>query len=347
MSDKKLAQREFGADLIRITAVLMLLVLHFFLRNGFYYKEIQDGWGFLAVMVRSIVYCCVPLFMVLTGYLKCGRTWTASHYRSIIPILISYGIISLIHLVYKITFLKVSMPPGEWILQFFSFKLANYSWYVGMYIGLFLLSPILNLAWNACSKRWQYGGIVLTMAAITSLPATVNKITAPDYSILPAYFTQIYYVTYYYIGCYIKTCRPRVRRSFCLLGLAAVSAVTAAINILTRTEPARFSKGYSPGYGDIPIMIMTSLIFLALYECRTRRPGFKRAAAFLSGMVLEIYLLSWLFDTNIYPKFQTSYPMSYYIPFGFLMVSSVFILALLAAFPVNRISKMLYSKLYQ
>ena len=99
----------------------MLLVLHFFLRNGFYYKEIQDGWGFLAVMVRSIVYCCVPLFMVLTGYLKCGRTWTASHYRSIIPILISYGIISLIHLVYKITFLKVSMPPGEWVLQFFSF----------------------------------------------------------------------------------------------------------------------------------------------------------------------------------------------------------------------------------
>lgn len=345
MSEKRLGQREFGADLIRVIAVLMLLVLHFYLRNGFYYKEIRDGWGFLAICVRFIVYCCVPIFMVLTGYLKCGKPWTLTYYRSILPILTSYVLISLIHLIYKVFYLKVSMPAWEWLLQFLSFKIANYSWYVGMYIGLFLISPLLNLAWNACSKKWQYRGIVLTMAAITSLPATVNKITAPDYTILPAYFTSFYYVTYYFIGCYIKTCRPKIRRSFCFLGIAAVSLVTALINILTRTEPGSFHKGYSPGYSDIPIMIITSLIFIALYECRTERVRLKKAAAFMSGIVLEIYLLSYLFDTNIYTKFQASYPMSYYIPLGFVMVTSVFILASLAAYPVNRISRTIYNKL--
>ena len=93
--------RDFGADVVRITALFMVLMIHYFLRNGFYYREAAGFFGFTALMLRSATLCCVPLFMMLTGYLKCGKPWNPAYYRSILPILFSYLMISLIHLPYR------------------------------------------------------------------------------------------------------------------------------------------------------------------------------------------------------------------------------------------------------
>ena len=117
--------RDFGADIVRITALFMVLWLHFYLRNGFYYTEITDLSGFIAVMFRPILMCCVPLFMILTGYLKCSKKWDLRYYRSLFPILVSYLLISLIHLPYKIFFQDQHASIGDWILQILRFELAN------------------------------------------------------------------------------------------------------------------------------------------------------------------------------------------------------------------------------
>ena len=75
-------EREFGPDCIRISAFCLLLWLHFYLRNGFYHSAADGFWGFLAVMFRPVFMCCIPLFLMLTGYLKCGKSWTDRYYRS-------------------------------------------------------------------------------------------------------------------------------------------------------------------------------------------------------------------------------------------------------------------------
>ena len=55
--DKK-NTRDFGADIVRITALFMVLWLHFYLRNGFYYTEITDLSGFIAVMFADSHVLC-------------------------------------------------------------------------------------------------------------------------------------------------------------------------------------------------------------------------------------------------------------------------------------------------
>ncbi|MBQ9911227.1 MAG: hypothetical protein IJM50_06995 [Lachnospiraceae bacterium] len=126
--EKQDTERDFGADLVRITAGVLVLTVHFFLRNGFYYREARGFFGVLAVAFRTAALNCVPLFMMLTGYLKCKKEWTLRSYLSIVPILTSYVVISLIHLAYKILYAGVRMSAIEWLLQLISFKLADYSW---------------------------------------------------------------------------------------------------------------------------------------------------------------------------------------------------------------------------
>ncbi len=336
--------RDFGADVVRITALFMVLWLHFYLRNGFYYTEITDFSGFVAVMFRPILMCCVPLFMILTGYLKCGKKWDVHYYRSLLPILLSYLFISLIHLPYKIFFQDQHASLGEWILQILRFDLANYSWYVGMYIGLFLLSPLLNLLWSACTSRKEHLAVVLTFAALTFLPATVNDTSLGN--LIPAYFQSIYYATYYIIGCYIRTYKPKVPKWICVLFILITAAILAWANISTRSEAANYYKGFSTGYNGLIEGMMTTTCFLLLYSINTKKENVRKTAAHFSGIVLEIYLLSYIADTNIYVTFYKQYPMSLYLPIGSLMVLAVFVLTYPLALCVSKISKRIINQIF-
>lgn len=39
------------------------------------------------------------------------------------------------------------------LINYFSFKAAPYGWYVGMYMGLYLMIPFLNKAWNGFEEK--------------------------------------------------------------------------------------------------------------------------------------------------------------------------------------------------
>ena len=337
LADKQseiIGNRDFGADVVRIAALFMVLGLHFFLRNGFYYTEIKDAFGFIALTLRSILLCCVPLFMMLTGYLKCDRKWDAGYYRSLLPILFSYLIISLIHLPYKIFIREQEAKAGEWVLRFFRFELAEYGWYVSMYIGLFLLSPLLNMIWTSVKSRRAHQAVVLTFVALTFFPATVNKTSLGN--LAPNYFQSIYYVTYYMLGCYIRTYKPKPNRWVCGLFVLGIGAFLAWLNITTRTEAGDFYSGYRAGYNGLAEGYMVTAMFLLLYRCKRSRAAVQRLAAHISGVVFEVYLLSYIADSKIYVLFYKQYPMSLYIPVGIAMVLSVFILSYPAALCVNR-----------
>ncbi len=341
MNDEKVnGQRphEFGADCVRILALILLLWLHFYLRNGFYYTEIHDAGGFIAMMFRPVFFCCVPLFLMLTGYLKCGKKWTPGYYRSLLPVLCSYLIIALIHVVYKGLWLKESAPEGGWLLGILSFNLVNYSWYVEMYIGLFLISPLLNTFWSACTSRRQHLAAVLTMAAVTFLPSTGIGLGLEGVR-LPAFFLPVYFVTYYLMGCYVRTYRPRPPRLACVLLVPAVSAALSAANLLTRTEAAKFYSGLDSGNNNLFTALMAAALFLAVYQADGRRPRAKKIAAGIAGVVFEMYLTSYFFDSRIYVLHYQEYPMSLYLPVGLLMTGAVFLLSFVSGWCVKLVTR--------
>ena len=90
----------------------------------------------------------VPLFLLLTGYLMRKKELSKKYYSGIKKTLSIYILASLACLIYKVLFLNMNYSLFGIIKDILGFSLAKYSWYIEMYIGLFLLIPFLNLIYN-------------------------------------------------------------------------------------------------------------------------------------------------------------------------------------------------------
>ena len=74
----------------------------------------------------------------------------------------------------------------------------GYSWYIKMYLGLFLLIPFINLIYNNLKNKKQKQVLILTMLVLTSFQGIFNI----KYNLIPDWWISIYPLTYYFIGCY-------------------------------------------------------------------------------------------------------------------------------------------------
>ena len=64
---------EIGLDITRIVAFMMVTSIHFFLHSGYYDIPMLGKKMYIMTFVRTISGVCVPLFMLLSGYLMCQK----------------------------------------------------------------------------------------------------------------------------------------------------------------------------------------------------------------------------------------------------------------------------------
>lgn len=94
-------KRNVNIDLIRCVAVWSVLSVHFFLNNG-YYSEVIVGRRMLCMTImRNFFMICVPLFLLLTGYLMNKKELSKKYYRGIIRTMGIYFLTSVVCVVYK------------------------------------------------------------------------------------------------------------------------------------------------------------------------------------------------------------------------------------------------------
>ena len=85
-------KRQSGIDLVRITGLFFVVGVHQYLYNRFYYEP-QTGWNMWgADIFRWLFFCCNGIFMMLTGYLRSGKTGLRECYRGLGGILLSYAL---------------------------------------------------------------------------------------------------------------------------------------------------------------------------------------------------------------------------------------------------------------
>ncbi len=281
-------KRQSGIDLIRITGLFFVVGVHQFLYNRFYYEPQVGIWMWSADVWRWLFFCCNGIFMMLSGYLRCGKTELHDCYRGLIPVLVGYTLCcAIIFPVQAMLGEKLSLI--EWITRFVTF--GNYAWYVEMYIGLILFSPVINLGLKQMDDK-TLGRFATIMVFVSS----VYNATILD--IVPNYWSGLYPVTYYILGAAIRRLQPKVK-PWQGLGMALlISMGLAAASIISTDEG--FSKGFTQGYGGIWTMLTAAGIFLGLYRVQVGQ-GMGKALAWLSGGVFEGYLLSKIFDIWTYP----------------------------------------------
>lgn len=328
-------KREPGIDLIRCLGLLFVNGIHAFYFNGYYFQPQTTGVILVADGFRWLFFCANGIFMMLTGYLKTSQPLSKRYFHSLLPILVSYAIASAISIPIRHFYCNDAQSLEVWFSRFITFFGVNYGWYIEMYVGLLLFSPVLNLAMDALEKR-KHGLLWLAgiMVFLTALPSATELAVAPDY------WTGLYPLTFYVIGAVIRRLQPNFKSWLCLLGALLVSFGLGFVTWITTDEGA--SKGFGQGYGGFWVTVITTLLFLGLYRARPGKPV-SRVLAWAAGGVFEGYMLSHLLDFWVYGEAKALQKPELY-PLAFLCLTvPIFLISILSGKALNTLTKTLIS----
>lgn len=240
--NKQNKQREFGLDVLRTVALLLVIGLHFFLHTDFYNTK----------LTTLPLLCTDNCFQHVFPYFCC------------ISIIFEYVVVSIICYYVRVYYFKEEILHPLALL--FSFGLASYSWYVNMYLGLFLLIPFINILYKSIPKKSYKLILILTLILINSSTGIINCFKHTN---ITNYWSALYPIMYYLIGCFIFEYKPKINR-FALLFVIVLTAMFATSFIYLNNEQQYFDYRLS-WYGEIFTVLISISIFLMLYSVKTPR----------------------------------------------------------------------------
>ena len=164
-----------------------------------------------------------------------------------------------------------------------------------MWIGLFLLTPFLNILWkNIATKRHKHI-LIATLYLLCALPDCFNRYGV---HLVPGYWELIYPCAFFFIGAYIREYHPVIKKSHLLLFMLVCCLINPLFNAL-------FVKNHSmiqlvgDGNGIIG-MPLAAAVFLLLYNLKIQSTAVGKALASISRRSLDMYLSSYMFDLIAY-----------------------------------------------
>ncbi len=124
------------------------------------------------------------------------------------------------------------------------FSATNYSWYVEMYIGLFLIIPFLNLSYNGLKNQKQKQVLICTLLLLTSIPAVTNifnfyvdswwihpTLSDTYQKILPSYWKSVISnYNLFHWRLLKKEYGLRLNRKICMLSLIGLTILSGIFN---------------------------------------------------------------------------------------------------------------------
>lgn len=307
-------KRDLRLDIIRNIAAFSVISVHFFAHIQYYETGMKGGRMFLMTLMRMAFMVCVPLFLMLTGYLMHHKQLKRGYYKGILKTLGIYILAALAYQVSLSLFTGTPISLKKYLFPILEF--SGYGWYIEMYIGLFLLIPFLNAMWRGLKGQKQKILLIATLLALTTLPSLFNiydwhtpefwqlpSSAASFQRIVPAWWLLLYPLTYYFIGAYLQEYGLKLRAWQTALALAACIAAFGAFQFY-RSTPGPFQNTLATDWGGFPILIESVLLFHLLLQIKAERiPRFFRLLfTKISELSLGIYLVSIIFDNIFHPR---------------------------------------------
>lgn len=327
-------QRFIGLDIIRTLAIFSVIAGHFFVLNTPFRQTVFDGntmflQGFSYLLFNALG---VPLFIMMTGYLninkvKCDRRY----YRGMFRVIISYLLFSIITILFRKYCLYESFSWFDWGRKILDFSAIPYGWYIEMWIGLYILTPFLNLLYKAIPSKQQKQILIVSLFALTALPDLFNRY---GLYVVPGFWQKIFPLTFFFIGTYIREFelnfnkRQAIIAIFAIITICAINPVFNMIFVKNHTM-IQIAGGSNGVFGTI----VAALTFILLYRQNIKNIYISKSLTKISLLSLDMYLCCYIFDKIYYPYFLDKYfiNQSQFGWFFFVIVPLVFISSFLVA----------------
>lgn len=167
-----------GPDVVRMIAFMSVPAIHFFLNTEYYTTPVAGVRMYFMTVVLVACSVCVPLFMLLTGYLMSAKPVSIQKkeilgfYGKSKDLILTYILATMVILLYRGTVNREDIGFRGAVMNLLGYQ--QYSWYVNMYLGCVLLIPFLNLLWNSLSTQESRRIWTAVLTVLTVLPSVFN-----------------------------------------------------------------------------------------------------------------------------------------------------------------------------
>jgi surface polysaccharide O-acyltransferase-like enzyme len=296
-----------GIDLLRCLAILFVISGHFFLHTPFSETIFSGASMFIQAMFKFFFGMGVPLFILQTGYLNINKS---ANYKwgggGVFRVLFSYLLFSVIAVVFRKYYLYESLSWFAWIKKILDFSAIPYGWYIEMWIGLFFLTPFLNILYRNIPSRRLKLTLIAVLCLMTGLPDDLNRY---GLYLVPGFWRDCFPLTFFFIGSYIREYQPRINWKAAAGIILAICLINPVFNLLFVHNHTMIHLSGNPQRGLLGITTAT-LFFILLYRIDFKSALLKSALALVAVVSLDMYLCSYLFDTTFYPVFMERYFVS-------------------------------------
>lgn len=249
---------------------------------------------------------------------------------------------------YSVFLLGNEFLPDSFFWRVLSFDAAPYSWYVEMYIGLFLLIPFLSAMWDALNKE-QRKVLIITVVIVLFLPNFINTFDwktsgwwmNPQTSnsmqqILPAWWVRAYPIGYYFAGRWIREYGLNLSKPKAICLYAGLAYFLAAFD-WWRSHGSTFVWASWNDYNSPIILAEAVLLFWFVMTLRICPPQLSRIMSFISRVSFGAYLSSWVWDQAFYRVLnETVSPMPLRLNWFPVVVGGVFLCSLASSWIIER-----------
>lgn len=241
----------------------------------------------------------VPLFLLLTGYLNSKKELSSRYYRGGLRVAASYLLFSIITVLFRKYALGTEYSWLEWGHKILSFSAIPYGWYIEMWIGLFLLTPFLNILYRHIPNQKQKLVLLGTLFLITALPDWTNRY---GLHLVPEFWVNCFPLFFYFAGAYIREYQPSISKIWGGVAIFGFCLLDPLFNTFFVKNHSMIQIAGDPSgiFGSV----ISILFFLIYYTWNTNCLPAKKMLAGISKASLDMYLCCYIFDALLYPTFR-------------------------------------------
>lgn len=193
------SSRNYGLDLLRTAAMLMVVLLHVLGQGGILNASVgMRGKNEVLWLLESAAYCAVNCYALISGYVN-----SKPKYSSLVLLWLQVAFYTLLITAGFAVFCPESVGVITVVKSIFPVTSSSY-WYFSSYFCLFLFLPVLSIVPEHFTKK-QYGTVLALMTVFFSV---VSLMAGGDAMDLNTGYSAIWLAYLYLLGAYIKKYEP-------------------------------------------------------------------------------------------------------------------------------------------
>ncbi|HHZ06671.1 MAG TPA: acyltransferase [Clostridiales bacterium] len=333
---KARGQRQANLELIRIISMVMIICLHAFLHGGLSdaIPEFSMKYYFSEV-VLSVAQIAVNCYVLISGYFLINSKFRIKKLLILLAEVFFYSVLA--YVVFSIK--GDTVMDIKTLTNVFLPTLMREYWFITTYVGLYAISPFLNIGIKAMSKAQHLGCVVvmfLLLSAWSNIMFTSKTLnTGGGYGF--TWFIYLYIVAAY-IRLHYKPNYHIKKPLIIYLVLALLTPVwDVAMGLWSKTPSANFlsddffANGHNAMYHyDSCLVFLSSVAFFVLFiNIKIQNRIINKIIMFFAPCTLGVYLIhdnpyvrGWLWKTLNLPAYLWEW---YFIPLLFVEILGVFV----------------------